>query len=351
VIEVEPDTGPRVTRLFEWYSTGMYSLKQAAARARADGMTFRGSAKPISTSSVHKILRSRIYTGEFEWIGKRYQGLHEPLVSIETWERVQGVLDGRHTARVRGIEKDFLFTGMIRCGHCGCALVGDIKKEKYIYYRCSHGKGKCPEPYVREEVLLEQLGDMLDRVTLSSEMFEWLRAALRESFAHVHKEHDDAVSRLQTERERLRERLKQIYMDNLDGRIEDEVYNALTVQFRDQERKVAKELERRHDADLSYFDDGIALLSVARDSKQRFLAADSAAKKHVLSAVLSNCSFRDRQLSAEYRKPFDILVEKSPGGDAAGKRTRRKKGESPQWQGRSDSNRGPSVLETDALTS
>lgn len=351
VIEVEPDTGPRVTRLFEWYSTGMYSLKQAAARARADGMTFRGSAKPISTSSVHKILRSRIYTGEFEWIGKRYQGSHEPLVSIETWERVQGVLDGRHTARVRGIEKDFLFTGMISCGHCGCALVGDIKKEKYIYYRCSHAKGKCPEPYVREEVLLEQIGDMLDRVSLSPEMFEWLRNALRESFAHVHKEHDAAVTRLQTERERLRERMKQIYMDNLDGRIEDEIYSALTAQFRDQERKVAKELERRHDADLSYFDDGIALLSVAQDSKRRFLEADLAAKKHVLSVVLSNCSFRDRTLSAEYRKPFDLLVENPPKGDAASKRMRGKNSESPKWQGRSDSNRGPSVLETDALTS
>lgn len=151
VIEVEPDTGARVTRLFEWYSTGMYSLKQAAARARADGMTFRGSKKLISTSSVHKILRSRIYTGELEWLGKRYQGSHEPLVSVETWERVQGVLDGRHTARIRGIEKDFLFTGMISYGHCSCALVGDIKKGKSIYYRCSHARRKCPEPYVREQ--------------------------------------------------------------------------------------------------------------------------------------------------------------------------------------------------------
>jgi hypothetical protein len=113
---------------------------------------------------------------------------------------------------------------------------------------------------------------------------------------------------LQAEREKLRERMKQIYMDNLDGRIEDEVYNALTARFRDQERKVAKELERRRDADLSYFDDGIALSPVAQDSKRRFLEADLTAKKHALFAVLSNCSFRARRLSAEYRKPLDILV-------------------------------------------
>lgn len=350
VIEVDPDSGPHVTRLFEWYSTGMYSLKQAAARARSEGMTFRGSTKPISLSSVHKILRSRIYTGEFDWIGKRYQGSHEPLVSIQTWERVQGVLDGRHTARIRGIEKDFLFTGMINCGHCGCALVGDIKKEKYVYYRCSHAKGKCPEPYVREEALLDQFGDLLDRISISDEVFQWLTHALRESLSEMRSDHDAAVTRLQKERERLRERMKQIYIDNLDDKIEDSIFNALTAQFREQERRVSRELELRHDADLSHMDDGIALLTVARDSRRRFMSAELAIKKHVLSVVLSNCSFRDRKLSATYRKPFDILVENLPKGGPGAKPQKGGIGESAKWQGSSDSNRGPSVLETDALT-
>jgi site-specific DNA recombinase len=50
--------------------------------------------------------------------------------------------------------------------------------------------------------------------------------------------------------ERLRERMKQIYIDNLDGRIEETIFNTLTAQFREQERKVARELELRLDADL-----------------------------------------------------------------------------------------------------
>ena len=48
---------------------------------------------PVST--VHSILRNRIYTGWFEWNGKMIQGRHEPLVSVELWERVQAVMDGR----------------------------------------------------------------------------------------------------------------------------------------------------------------------------------------------------------------------------------------------------------------
>ena len=342
VIEVDPETAPLVVKLFEWFSTGMYSLKQVGNRARREGMAYRKSHKPIGTSSVHKILRSRIYTGEFDWLGKRYEGSHEPLIPVELWERVQGVLDGRHTARIRGVERDFLFTGMIKCGHCGCMLVGDIKKKKYIYYRCSHFKRKCREPYVREEVLIEQFTAMLDRITMTEPMFRWVTNALRENFADVKKDHDEAVARLQAERARLRERMEQIYLDNMDDKIEDGIFRALTAQFRRQERKIARELELRMDADLSYMDEGIALMSIARDAKQRFLDADLAVKKHVLSVVLSNCSFRDRKVSATFRKPFDIIAEKLPRENAAALAPGPKIAQNAKWLPGPDSHRRPS---------
>lgn len=295
-------------------------------------MTIRNSVKPISTSSVHKILRSRIYTGEFDWLGKRYQGTHVPLISTEVWERVQGVLDGRHTARIRGVEKDFLFTGMIKCGHCGCLLVGDIKKQKYIYYRCSHATQKCREPCVREEVLIEQFTDTLTRINMTDSMFKWLTRALHESFSAVQLDHKDAVARLEKERLRLRERMKQIHIDNMDDKIEETIFNALTAQFREQGRKVARELELRNDSDLGNMDEGIAVLRIGRDAKQLFLEAELAVKKHVLSVVLSNCSFRDRKLSAIYRKPFDIIVEKLPRLAAEKAARNGEIGENREWQ-------------------
>jgi site-specific DNA recombinase len=156
------------------------------------------------------------------------------------------------TRRVCAVSRnDFLFTGMIHCGHCDCLLVGDIKKQKYIYYRCSHAKRKCPEPYVREEARLEQFGEILDRLSISEDLFQWLTHALHESFGAVRKNHDAAIWRLKIERDRLRERMKQIYIDNLDGRIEDTLFNALTAEFREQERKVSRALELRREADLS----------------------------------------------------------------------------------------------------
>ena len=77
---------------------------------------------------MHTILRNRLYTGQFEWNGKLIQGKHEALVSIELWERVQGVLDGRFAKKAKRGRHDFAFSGLIACHACGCAVVGEIKK-------------------------------------------------------------------------------------------------------------------------------------------------------------------------------------------------------------------------------
>ncbi|HBI19378.1 MAG TPA: recombinase family protein, partial [Brevundimonas sp.] len=161
IITVDPQLGPTVQSLFQWYASGHYSLKEVSARARKAGLVYRKSGAPIGVSTVHKILRNRIYTGKFEWLGNLYKGSHQALVSEDLWGEVQDVLDGRNAANIRANAHDFPFTGLITCGHCGCALVGEIKKKKYIYYHCTGFKGKCGEPYVREEVLEERFTDLL----------------------------------------------------------------------------------------------------------------------------------------------------------------------------------------------
>jgi hypothetical protein len=62
-------------------------------------------------------------------------------VSRELREDVQAILDGRGSPRLHPIKMDFAFTGSITCGHCGCAMVGEIRQRKYVYYHCTGYKG------------------------------------------------------------------------------------------------------------------------------------------------------------------------------------------------------------------
>jgi DNA invertase Pin-like site-specific DNA recombinase len=104
VIVPDPDS-PTIIRLIELFHSGEFSLTKLVARARSEGLTLRG--KPINKSTLHQILRRRLYCGEFDFNGQTYQGNYEPLVTKETWQRVQSLLDSHGKTNRHRIKHDF----------------------------------------------------------------------------------------------------------------------------------------------------------------------------------------------------------------------------------------------------
>ena len=122
---------------------------------------YRKFGNPVPRSAIHKLLRNRIYTGDFVWKGRTYTGSHEPLVEHDLWQRVQDLMDSRAKGSRRKRKHNFAFSGLISCGHCDQLLVGEIKKGRYIYYHCAGPNRTCPGPYVRQEVLEEGFAAVL----------------------------------------------------------------------------------------------------------------------------------------------------------------------------------------------
>src|SRR5580692_11964651 len=74
VIAVDPAVAPIVAKLFDGYASGGISLKEAAKKAQAAGLVYAQSGAKVPVSTVHTILRNRLYSGQFEWNGKLIQG-------------------------------------------------------------------------------------------------------------------------------------------------------------------------------------------------------------------------------------------------------------------------------------
>ncbi len=308
VIEPDPAIAPLIARLFESYATGTLSLKEAARQARASGFVYPRSGAPIPVSTVHTILRNRLYSGDFDWNGWRFAGRHEPIVSRELWEQVQDVLDGRHARKHRRSKHDFAFSGLIACGHCGCALVGEIKKQRYVYYHCTGFRGKCPEPYVRQEVIERQFATVLGRLTFDNEVLAWVREALHQSHADEKREHDEAIVRLQAEYNRLLGRMDTMYLDKLDGRIDAAFFDRMAAQWRDEQGRCLRDIEQHQNANQSYLDEGIRLLELARSAQRLFERQEAREKRRLLNFLVSNCSWKGRELTVTLCQLFDILA-------------------------------------------
>jgi site-specific DNA recombinase len=164
IIAPDPDAAPIITDIFSRFASGRHGIKTLVEELNADGVKLSG--RKLSSSTVHQILRKRLYSGDFDWNGMTYEGIHEPLVTRENWQAVQKLLDARVTNRTRKVKHDFAYTGLVHCGHCDCLLVGELKKQKYVYYHCTGNGGKCPEPYTREEVLTDKLANTLEELVI-----------------------------------------------------------------------------------------------------------------------------------------------------------------------------------------
>ncbi|MBZ5594964.1 MAG: recombinase family protein [Acidobacteriia bacterium] len=126
IIVPDPDAASVVTELFGRFGAGRHSVRALVKELNAEGFSLRG--RKLNSSVVHQILRKRIYTGDFDWNGTTYAGTHQPLVTRECWQRVQELLDARAENKTRKVKHEFAYKGTVRCGHCGCILVGEIKK-------------------------------------------------------------------------------------------------------------------------------------------------------------------------------------------------------------------------------
>jgi len=213
IIVPDPVLGTLITNLFTWFASGEYSLKSLAKKAYEEGFRFRKSRNKIPVTTLHTILRKR---GEFDYGRTRYRGVHEPLVTEAVWERCQEILDGRHEKKHRKVKHDFAFSGLVRCGHCGCSLVGEMKKGRYVYYHCTGYRGKCPEPYTREETLEDRFAGRLRKLVIPAEIITWLEQELVTSDASEQAKRDQALRRYELELNLLGTRLDILYEDRLD---------------------------------------------------------------------------------------------------------------------------------------
>jgi site-specific DNA recombinase len=123
---------------------------------------------------------------------------------------------------------------------------------------------------VREEALEAQFTELLGRLKFDDEVLEWVRDALHASHADERREHEGAVRRHQAEYKRLQDRINAMYVDKLDGLVETAFFERMSNQWREEQNRCLREIERHQEADKSYMDKNVRLLDLARNAQSLF---------------------------------------------------------------------------------
>lgn len=176
-----------------------------------------------------------------------------------------------------------------------------------MYYHCTGYKGKCPEPYTREEVFEEHFTGLLKGLALDDEVLGWVTEALRQSHNDAKRHHDEAISRLQAEYNRLQNRIDAMYLDKLDGRVDAAFFDRKASEWRGEQDRLLLTIEDHQSANQTYLEEGVRLLELAQGAHKLFEKQPANEKRRLLNFLLSNCSWKGGEMTATFRQPFDLL--------------------------------------------
>jgi len=303
VIEIDPQRAPVLRRIFELYETGNHSLTSLRKAI------FEESGVRINRAYLEAMLKNPFYIGRFLWRGVEYKGIHSPLISPERFERVQRVFGSRSKPKYR--KHNFAFAGLLRCAHDGCTVTTELQKGRYIYYRCSQGRGKCSLPYMREQDLSDRLGELVKCIYVPETVARGIVHSLNADLGQSEARRRDQMTALRQRLSAIRTRMDQIYEDKLDGKINEEFWQRKQSECREQERLL--------EAQLSSIQKSISkenILSVERifelanKAHSLYLSRDSADRGRLLKSVLLNCTTDGTTLLPTYRKPFNLIFER-----------------------------------------
>ena len=171
--------------------------------------------RAISISSVQRILQNPFYCGIFKFNGEIYQGSHEPIISKKIFESAQQVMSDRGKKNRRR-KNEFAFLGLMKCGACGCSITAE-KQKGHNYYRCTKKKIACPEKYLREENLLEQIKAFVQKASLSDKWAGNMLTELSKEKEQIQKEGNSFVQNLQAQKSAVEQKMDKLLDLFIDG--------------------------------------------------------------------------------------------------------------------------------------
>ncbi len=327
IIVKDPVRFPLIRQMWDLMLTGSCTPPQILEKANKiwgfrTRKTRKTGDKELSKSSIYRIFTSIYYTGDFMYFGKQYKGKHEPMVTLEEFDRVQ-ILLGRK-GKPRPKTHTFAFTGLIRCSECGCVYTAEEKKKLikstgkikyYTYYHCTRRKKEidCTQrKSIKEEALEKQIEEFLGNYTILPEFRDWAMAVLNEqndqeieTRSQIHTMQSNSILKTQKELDRLTQMRYRDLIDDDEYLRQKEKLQVKIAELKKQLRVTETRAEKWLELTEQTFD-------FATHARKAFVEGDMQTKREIIVALGKNPIISDGQLNIEVNEWLQPIGEKYP---------------------------------------
>ena len=233
-IEIDEVKAPLIRKIFQEVAKGV----EAPCTIR------RRIAPDIPESTFLDILRNIFYKGKIRVPATAKEpevivdGLHEPLVTEELFDRVQDIMDGKRKKSpklTKPVKPEYYLRKFLVCPHCGKAITGATSKGgsggKYHYYFCpTTGKHLRMPAEAVNDAFVDYIGGLRPNKAIMELYLEVLNDLRRENARDIRA----MVDKLDKEMRELNERIDKIEDKYLDGDIDKDDYTRMTNRVKQQ---------------------------------------------------------------------------------------------------------------------
>ncbi len=334
---VDPVRGPFVKKLFEYYTTGEWSVADLARWANEHGMTtvpmrrrrtegeileneetdveskIEKVTRPITATLVQKILRNKFYTGKTLNSDGVYipSKSHKAIISEELFNKVQKGLSKKNVSLRYTNKLELPYRGVARCSECGRAYTPYVQKGiQYYGSRCIKGCKNSKKNF-NGNFLEEKIVDFMSMLKLRDEEKNNLNIVTSEDVSLFEEKRIKNIEEGEGRKKRIREKLSYLRTNKL-SLLMTGAYSPKT--FMEEEDNLNAEILEIQNEEISsdvsmgeVIRDVVILSELIKDGLFFYLNANLQEKELIARTIFSELFISDSSLIFKCKNGFQFL--------------------------------------------
>ena len=301
---IDPVQGECVKELFELYLTGRYNVKTLAIEMNKRGMKNK-LGNPIDKNTVCSILKNPFYIGLIKIKGQTFEGKHEPLIDLRTFQKVQEIIATKNN-RTGGMKRFYTFKRLITCS-CGYRLIGEHHK-KHMYYRCQ--TKECPTKCIREDSINASFEHLIKSIKLSNRECGGIKTIFKERDEKYNAIREKSLQGINLQIKLQKNQEQKVLDTYLEGLIDKEMYLHRKEEIHLKIKEIESKKKKLNDSKSEVFEKLDNFLELAKSLKNIYNSANSEEKREIIENVTSNLSVEGKKLYFTMVSPYSELLKR-----------------------------------------
>lgn len=341
--EINREEAPAVRLIFEMYSKG-YGYALICNELNSRGYKTK-AGRAFGKGSIAEIIRNEKYIGRYVWNKRlskksgnhqykpddqitRIEGALPAIITKETWDRTQAILNSRRRKSRHNQSYFYLLTGKLVCADCGSAYVGSGyaygrgKKKNYQYACNGRARRKCE--CVNKPIRCEKIESFVlskIRAVLSESIIQQLAEQVCEKLNHKFQATAGERESILNQIEKVRDKIAKTWDLYYDNMLSKENASSQVNKLTDQQKGLEDRLARLDSSVGEPIVSKGSIIAYLRKCRENLESNDKDVLRQLVEAFVGEVVVSEDSITAQIRISPKANADSDKVGGDEGNRT------------------------------